>query len=203
MGSELKPGSELKLVHPDLEVQHRRYKMMAIALSLAAFMPAIVLFGYYAFDTSSGFMHARVLVAAVACVLDIPLMLALAYLLAIKRMKFLERSTDLLKRGNRQDVEVIGPYKYPTEQKGVNAYCIDLINPQTGEPERNFVILNVSNEGYLKELPNAPTDVPRIEDKSSKGKKAQAIVDPETKKPVVVEHDGQTLWLSPPAKLFG
>lgn len=196
-------GSELKPVHTDLEVQHRRYKLMGIALSIAAFMPAIVLFGYYAFDTSSGFMHTRVLVAAVACVLDIPLMLGLAYLLAFKRMKFLERSTDLLKRGNRQDVQVIGPYKYPTGEKGVNAYCIDLVNPQTGESERNFVILNVSNENYLKELPTAPTDVPRLEDKSSASKKAQAVVDPETKKPVVIEHDGQTLWLSPPAKLFG
>lgn len=196
-------GSELKPVHPDLEVQHRRYKMMAIALSLAAFMPATVLFGYYALDTSSGFMQTRVIVAAVACLLDIPLMLALAYLLAFKRMKFLERSTDLLRRGNREDIEIIGPYKFPTSEKGVNAYCIDLIDPQTGESERNFVISNVSNEAYLRELPAAPDGVPRPEDRTSEGKKAQAIVDPETRKPVVIEHDGQTLWLSPPARLFG
>jgi hypothetical protein len=131
-------------------------------------------------------------------------MLALAYLLAIKRMKFLERSSELLKRGNRQDIEVIGPFKYPTSEKGVNAYCIDLVNPQTGETERNFVISNDSNEGYLKELPTAPSsDVPLIEDKTSKAKRAQAVIDPETKKAVVIEHDGQTLWLSPPAKLFG
>lgn len=184
-------------VHPDLMQQYQKYKILGVGLVICSILPCATLLIMY--GTKSGLEHLgkHMLVVLVAFVLEIPLLFWLAYMLSLKRMRFLERSTQLVRGGTTEEVPLVGAYKIKA-QDGKAACVLELIVGEDG----NEIFPVIPNQGVselvaaLPDLPDAP-----VESKSKSSKSVRAFIDPETKRPVAVEMDGKTLWLSPPAKL--
>lgn len=135
----------------------------------------------------------------VAFIVQIPLVLALAYILAVKRMRFLERSTSLVNGGDRQELDLTGAYKF-NNRDGSKGCRLDLALPDGVE---SFpVIPSQSIETYVNSLPDVPEVAAESPPPQIGAQSVSAFIDPDTKKPVAVEVGGNILWMSPPANMF-
>jgi len=192
---------ENSIVHPDLRQQYQRYKLMAAGLVISSILPAVSFFIFYSSSAGLAYMTKHLLTVMVAFILEIPLMLGLAYFLAVKRMRFLERSTQLVKSGARSELDLAGAYKVNSSD-GRKGCTIDLaVNDGV---ERFPVIPSDSIQTYVNTLPELPPVVAGEETPapSSGTERVYGFVDPDTKRPVAVELGGNVLWISPPAQLF-
>lgn len=189
-------------VHPDLQQQHQRYKILGVGLVISSILPAVTFFIFYSSKAGIAYMSRHLLTVMVAFIVQIPLVLALAYILAMKRMRFLERSTALVNAGAKEEVSLAGAYKF-NNRDGSKGCRLDLALPDGIE---SFPIIpSQSIETYVKSLP----DVPELAAGDGQGlleevgaQSISAFIDPETKKPVAVELGGNILWMSPPANMI-
>lgn len=188
-------------VHPDLRPQYQRYKILGAGLVVSSILPAVTFFIFYSSNAGLAYLSKHLLTVMVAFILEIPLMLGLAYILSVKRMRFLERSTQLCSSGVRQELLLAGAYKIKN-QGGNNACFLELVL-QDGTLERFPVIPSSSIQPYINSLPEPPAVLAPVEQKPSypDAEKVHAFVDTDTKLPVAVEVAGNILWISPPAKL--
>ncbi|MBX9667403.1 MAG: hypothetical protein K2X93_07275 [Candidatus Obscuribacterales bacterium] len=186
-------------VHPDLKEQYQRYKILGAGLVVTSILPAATFFIFYSSSSGLAYITKHLLAVAVAFVLEIPLVIGLAYVLAVKRMRFLERSTSLQRSGARQELALAGAYKF-TGNESKRACLLELVQDNT--IERFPVIPSKTIESWIDTLPDLPaTPAPPLVDMQST-QSVYGFVDPETKRPVAVEIGGNVLWLSPPAKAF-
>lgn len=187
-------------VHPDLQQQHQRYKILGVGLVISSILPAVTFFIFYSSNSGIAYLSKHLLTVMVAFIVQIPLVLGLAYILAVKRMRFLERSTALVNTGAKQELNLTGAYKF-TSRDGTKGCRLDLALPDGVE---SFpVIPSPSIEKYVNSLPDLP-EIASEEPQpvSSSAERIYAFVDPETKRPVAVELGGNILWISPPANMF-
>ena len=190
--------SKQSTVHKDLEVQYRRYKILGIALIIAAFVPGLTLAGLYVTGPGIGYMKEHMLVVAVAFALNIPLLLVLAYVLAFKRMKFLERSTALVARGITKEVPLAGIYKLQGREE--NLCCVDLFSGEDGSLQRHYVIPNESIKSFVDGLPEAPPE--SLEERRIAGEHyITAYLETDSDEPVALSDGVHLLWLSPPTSV--
>lgn len=191
--------SDIK-VHPDLQQQHFRYKILGVGLVISSILPAVTFFIFYSSSSGIAYLSRHLLTVMVAFILQIPLVLGLAYVLAVKRMRFLERSTSLINTVSKQELTLAGAYKF-TNRDGSKGCRLDLVLPDGVE---SFpVIPSESIETYVNSLPDIPAAVedgakPAITNAES----VYAFIDPESKRPVAVELGGKVLWISPPANVI-
>jgi len=196
-------------VHSDLKDLYLRYMFLATGLVLTSVLPALTFFAFY--GSPSGLAHLAknqlLLKAMTAFILQIPLFLVMAYFLAVKRMKFLQRSSDLVKSGAKQDLLMTGAYK--VSQKGGGTNCV--LDLAVGDGVERFEVIPIESiKSCVSELPELPL-VP-IGDEDSQTVEPEPIVgeattvsgfvDPDTRLPVAVELGGNVLWICPPAKMF-
>lgn len=188
-------------VHPDLRDQHQRYMLLAVGLVISSILPAVTFFIFYSSSAGLAYMSKHLLKVMVAFILQIPLVLALSYLLAVKRMRFLERSSQLVKSGARQELQMTGAYKV-TNKDGTSNCQIELA---VGEGVERFpVIPSPAIKDYVSSLPELPvsSEEEPMPISVSPPESVFGYVDPETKRPVAVELGGNVLWMCPPAKMF-
>ncbi|MDZ4834413.1 MAG: hypothetical protein SGJ27_11605 [Candidatus Melainabacteria bacterium] len=187
-------------VHPDLQQYHQRYKLLGVGLVISSILPAVTFFIFYSDHSGIAYLTKHLLTVMVAFILQIPLVLCLAYFLAVKRMRFLERSTSLVSGGAKQEINMTGAYKV-INRDGSKGCVLDLA---TSEGVETFpVIPSPSIETYinaLPALPDATAEEPQA--RSTTTETINAFIDPETKRPVAVELGGNVLWISPPASMF-
>jgi hypothetical protein len=191
------PGTK---VHPDLRQQHQRYKILAAGLVISSILPAVTFFIFYSSNAGLAYLSRHLLSVMVAFIVQIPLVLGLAYLIGVKRMRFLERSSSLVNGGAKQELTLTGAYKF-TSRDGTKGCRLDIAMPDG--VESFTVIPSPSIENYVNTLPDLPEPAaegaPSI---TSRSENINAFIDPLTKKPVAVEVNGNVLWLSPPANLL-
>lgn len=185
-------------VHPDLKEQHQRYKILAVGLVVTSILPSATFFIFYSSSAGLAYISKHLVAVAVAFILEIPLVMALAYVLAVKRMRFLERSTYLQSTGARQELALAGAYKIKGNE-GKRACLLELA--QDNAIEQFPIIPSKSIESWIETLPDLPSPAPE-EPALPSTQSVYGIVDPETKRPVAVEIAGNLLWISPPAKVF-
>lgn len=196
-------------VHSDLKDLYLRYMFLATGLVLTSVLPALTFFAFY--GSPSGLAHLAknqlLLKAMTAFILQIPLFLVMAYFLAVKRMKFLQRSSDLVKSGAKQDLLMTGAYK--VSQKGGGTNCV--LDLAVGDGVERFEVIPIESikscVSELPELPLIPTgdeDSQTVEPEPIVGETTtvSGFVDPDTRLPVAVELGGNVLWICPPAKMF-
>ena len=184
-------------LHNDLKEQYNRYRLLAVAMVVVAIVPVATLIGLYLTGPGLKYLGERMLMVVVAFVLEIPLVLGLAYLLSYKRMKFLERSSELVQRGIREELPMVGLYKLYARD-GAKLCCVDLIAGADNSVQRLHVIPNAAMKSFVDDLPDAP-DPSNDSVTETPMRAVIAYVDPETKLPVAIEEDGVLLWISPPA----
>lgn len=186
-------------VHPQLKEQYNRYRFMFVALCLSGFLPIMTLVFLYLTGPGLGYLGNKMTFIFVIFILEVPLCGVLGYLLGIKRMRFLKRSSYLVRRGITKNVNSKGVYKISGES--YVTCCVDLVNESSSEVERHWVIPSQSVEGVIKGLPE-------LEDKepiSMDGRDVDTIaafVDTETGKVAAIKYDENVLFFSPPAELF-
>lgn len=198
-------------VHADLKDLYQRYMYLAAGLVLTSILPALTFFAFY--GSPAGLAHLTknqlLLKAMTAFILQIPLFLAMAYFLAVKRMQFLKRSSELVKSGPKQELLMTGAYK--VSQKGGGTNCV--LDLAVGEGVERFeVIPSESIKACVNSLPELPLVLVADENQYSPEPEPLAnsretvavpgFIDPETKLPVAVELAGNVLWICPPAKMF-
>jgi len=196
-------------VHSDLKDLYLRYMFLATGLVLTSVLPALTFFAFY--GSPSGLAHLAknqlLLKAMTAFILQIPLFLAMAYFLAVKRMKFLQRSSDLVKSGARQNLLMTGAYK--VSQRGGGTNCV--LDLAVGDGVERFEVIPIESiKSCVSELPELPL-VPAGDENSqtvepepivNETTTVSGFVDPDTRLPVAVELGGNVLWICPPAKMF-
>ncbi len=196
-------------VHSDLKDLYLRYMFLATGLVLTSVLPALTFFAFY--GSPSGLAHLAknqlLLKAMTAFILQIPLFLVMAYFLAVKRMKFLQRSSDLVKSGAKQDLLMTGAYR--VSQKGGGTNCV--LDLAVGDGVERFEVIPIESiKSCVSELPELPL-VPAGDENSqtvepepivNETTTVSGFVDPDTRLPVAVELGGNVLWICPPAKLF-
>ena len=174
--------------------------LLFVGLCLTGFLPLTTLILLYFTDTGLNLNHlGRHLVTVfVIFVLQVPLCGVLGYLMGVKRMKFLERSTSLVNAGNWTEMDAIGLFK-KSGQGNYLICCADIVNDTSGEVERYWIIPSPDIADQIKGLPELPDE---MEDPSPK-LKLKGIRDPEQNEIVAFEQDGTIYFVSPPVKLFG
>ncbi len=191
-------------VHSDLQELYERYKIFGVGLVICSTLPCITLFIMY--GTKSGLLHlgSHMLIVVVSFVLGVPLMLTLAYYVSLKRMRYLERASDLVRAGKTQGIVLLGKYKLKA-QSGNMVLILDLASDENSDSERYSIIPNPALQEIISACPDLSDSEPGDEEKTSAVEKSKLIayMDPETKRPVAVEMDGKILWISPPEKLAG
>jgi heme/copper-type cytochrome/quinol oxidase subunit 4 len=188
-------------VHPDLKDQHHRYKMLAVGLVISSILPAVTFFIFYSSNAGLAYLSKHLLKVMVAFILQIPLVLALSYFLAVKRMRFLERSSQLVKSGERQELQLTGAYKI-NNKDGTKNCQLDLA---LGDGVERFpVIPSPAIQNYVNSLPDLPesTEAEPMPISTGPGESVYGFIDPETNLPVAVELGGNVLWICPPAKML-
>jgi hypothetical protein len=197
-------------VHSDLKDLYLRYMFLATGLVLTSVLPALTFFAFY--GSPAGLAHLAknqlLLKAMTAFILQIPLFLLMAYFLAVKRMKFLQRSSELVKSGVKQDLLMTGAYK--VSQKGGGTNCV--LDLAVGDAVERFEVIPIDSiKGCVSEMPELPlipithegAEAPEPERSGNETTVTiPAFIDPETKQPVAVEYGGNVLWICPPAKMF-
>lgn len=170
---------------------------MAVIIGVSGTLPLLSLLILYFTGPGLGYMGQNLLIVVVAFVFQIPLSLVLGYLMGIKRMRYLERSSELVKKGIHKDLVVAGPFKGGQKDSYITC-CVDLVDDD-GSVERVWVIPTDDTRDYISKLPDMP-ETPLLASGSSR--KARAYVDADTGKAVAVESGDAILWISPPSKLL-
>jgi hypothetical protein len=186
-------------IHPDLVQQHQRYKIFAAGLVISSILPAVTFFIFYSSNSGIAYLSKHLLTVMVAFIVQIPLVLVLAYLVGMKRMRFLERSSSIVSLGDKREINLAGAYKV-NNRDGSKGCLLDLSMPEGVETFP--VIPSPSIESYVNKLPDFPVPSEDASPRTEQVESIYAFVDPETKRPVAVEVDGKILWMSPPANLI-
>ena len=166
-------------VHPQLKEQYNRYRFLFIALCLSGFLPVMTLILLYLTGPGLGYLGNKMTFIFVIFIFQVPLCGVLGYLLGIKRMRFLERSSYLVRLGTTKEIKAIGVFKI-SGQGNYMTCCADLIDEKTGALNRQWVIPSPSVEGVIKGLPELDSDEALITDQSGKDT-IPAYVDTELK----------------------
>ncbi len=187
-------------IHRDLKEQYNRYRLLAVALIVVGIVPVLTLLGLYVTGPGLKYLGERLLMVVVAFALEIPLVIGLAYLLSYKRCKFLERSSELVQRGVKEELPMMGLYKL-SSRDGSKICCADLIAGADNMARRFHVIPNEAMRAFVNTLPELPDPLtpPTVQAPLSP---VIAYVDPETKLPVALEVNDRILWISPPASII-
>lgn len=197
-------------VHADLKDLYHRYMYLAAGLVVTSILPALTFFAFYGSPTGLAHLgkNQLLLKAMTAFILQIPLFLVMAYFLAVKRMKFLQRSSQLVRSGDKQKLLMTGAYKISQKDGGTN--CV--VDLAVGEAVERFdIIPSESIKSCVEALPElpvisvlegSPEASPAELPASTETVAVPGFIDPDTKLPVAVELDGRVLWICPPARLF-
>ncbi len=192
-------------VHPQLAEQYNRYRFLFLALCVSGFLPLATLLFLYFTGPGLAYMEKNLTTIVVIFVLQVPLCVMAGYLLGVKRMKYLKRSTYLVGRGVRSPVQSTGLFRV-SGQGNYILCCVDIFDDATGEMERFMIIPTKDTESAIKSLPElGKGDFDPSESRTESGietKSLQAFVDSDTGKAVAVEQDGVVFFVSPPVALL-
>lgn len=187
-------------VNPQLRELYNRYRFMFVALCLSGFLPVLTLIFLYMTGPGLGYLGNKMTFVFVIFIFQVPLCGALGYLLGIKRMRFLKRSSYLVQRGNSEDVRVKGIYKI----KGQGDYmtcCADLLNSESESLERQWVIPSPAINDLIMDLPDLQDNEPVLTN-STELETYAGYIDKDTGKITAIEYQGKLLFFSPPVELF-
>lgn len=91
-------------------------------------------------------------------------------------------------------------------QSGNMALVLDLAVDDNSDVERFTILPKKDLDDYIASCPDLPADSPPKEKPGStenaRAQKIRAYIDSETRRPVAVELDCKTGWISPPPKLI-
>lgn len=186
----------MKALHPDLVEQYGRYRAMAVIIALSGTLPLITLIVLYLTGPGFGYLESKMNVVIFAFVLQIPLAVALGYLMGVKRMRFLERASALVAAGKTSRVRGFGPFRGSPSEKIVTV-CVDILD-ESGSVERQWLMPVAAQSDYIVTLPRAPEQPLTPESATD----LEAFVDPETGRVAAVSAGGHTLFVCPPARLI-
>jgi len=186
----------LKSLHPDLVEQYGRYRAMAVIIALSGTLPLITLVILYVTGPGFGYLESKMNVVILAFLLQIPLAVALGYLMGVKRMRYLERASALVAAGETRKIRGFGPFRGSPSDK-VLTFCVDLLD-ESGSVERQWLIPVGAQTDYIAGLPAVPSQAHALESAAD----LEAFVDPDTGSVAAVSTGGRTFFVCPPARLI-
>lgn len=193
-------------INSELKEQYNRYRFMFFALCLSGFLPLATLVFLYLSGPGLGYLGHHLTSVVVFFVLQVPICAMGGYLLGIRRMRFLERSSQLVAAGQTQDLQARGIFKITGRGDYVLSF-VDIIDDTDGEAtvERYMIIPTSGSEAVIRSLPELNSDADG--DSGESGESAESItlsgyVDRESGKLAAVNYKGAVLFVSPPVTLF-
>ncbi|MBI1269423.1 hypothetical protein GC174_03225 [bacterium] len=191
-------------VNSELKEQYNRYRFMFLALCASGFLPLATLVFLYLSGPGLGYLGKHLTTVVVFFVLQVPICAMGGYLLGIRRMRFLERSSQLVAAGETRDLQARGIFKI-TGRGDYVLSCVDIIDDTGSEAgiERYMIIPTSGSEAVIRSLPeldgNSQEDSDAVEQAPMK---LSCYVDSESGKLAAVNYQGTVLFVSPPVTLF-
>ena len=183
-------------INSELKEQYNRYRFMFFALCASGFLPLATLLFLYLSGPGLGYLGKHLTTVVVFFVLQVPICAMGGYLLGIRRMRFLERSSQLV--AARGIFKITGRGDYVLS-------CVDIIDDTGGEAvmERYMIIPTPASEAVIRSLPELDLDPQEDSDSDEPSPiRLSCYVDSESGKLAAVNYRGTVLFVSPPVTLF-
>lgn len=191
-------------INSELKEQYNRYRFMFFALCASGFLPLATLLFLYLSGPGLGYLGKHLTTVVVFFVLQVPICAMGGYLLGIRRMRFLERSSQLVAAGEARDLPARGIFKI-TGRGDYVLSCVDIIDDTGGEAvmERYMIIPTPASEAVIRSLPELDLDPQEDSDSDEPAPiRLSCYVDSESGKLAAVNYRGTVLFVSPPVTLF-